>query len=142
MCHQIQAAVDYGPVNPLTCSTLRGVVDARGSRLKRLIDDVVLAQGNDFIKELLRSKGLRIGATKTQFRLYLHAAVDDGLLTEADVEAWLHAVEGWGAQHVYLYTVPATFATNRRWSDPAALPRRSGYPTCGTRRRPTRTRTT
>lgn len=106
------------------------MVDARGNRLKRLVDDVVLAQGNDFIKELLRSKGLRIGATKPQFRMYLHDAVDDGQLTEADVEAWLHAVEGWGAQHVYLYTVPEAFATDRRWLDPAALRRLSGHADC------------
>jgi hypothetical protein len=35
--------------------------------LIRLVQGIVLAQGNEFIKEMLRDRGIRIGATKADF---------------------------------------------------------------------------
>lgn len=74
--------------------------------LKRLVHEVVLRQGNRFIKELLREQKLRIGATKAEFADNLDAAVDSDNLRRQEVDAWLSRVEGWGKQSVYLYHVP------------------------------------
>ncbi len=76
--------------------------------LKRLAAGIVRAQGNRFIKELLRAKGIRIGANKDQFESHLTAAIEGGDLRLGDVDAWLQRVEGWGNQHVYLYRISST----------------------------------
>jgi hypothetical protein len=73
--------------------------------LKRLAAGIIRAQGNRFIKELLRDKGIRIGVTKDDFERNLTAAIENGELGLADVDAWLKSVEGWGNQHVYLYNL-------------------------------------
>lgn len=71
--------------------------------LKRLVGGIIRSQGNRFIKELLRSKKIKIGATKDDFERNLNEAVDRGELRLADFDGWLQEVEGWGNQHVYLY---------------------------------------
>ena len=71
--------------------------------LKRLAAGIIRAQGNRFIKDLLRSKDIRIGANKDEFEANLSQAIETGELTLADVRVWLASVEGWGNQHVYLY---------------------------------------
>jgi hypothetical protein len=73
--------------------------------LKRLVAGIVRTQGNRFIKELLRSENIRIGATKDDFEANLTAAIDGGELQLKHVEAWLREVEGWGNQHVYLFKI-------------------------------------
>ena len=73
--------------------------------LLRLVRGIVLAQGNIYIKSLLREKGLRIGDTKADFEQNLEQAVADGKITLVDVEEWLDRVEGWGDQHVYLFNL-------------------------------------
>lgn len=75
------------------------------SNLKRLAAGIVRAQGNRFIKELLREKGLRIGATKDDFERNLTDAIEQGELRLQDVDLWLKSVEGWGDQHVYLFNL-------------------------------------
>jgi hypothetical protein len=75
------------------------------SALKRLVDGVIRAQGNRFIKELLREKEIRIGDTKEDFIVNLHGAIEDGRLRLDAVSEWLKRVEGWGNQHVYLYRI-------------------------------------
>jgi hypothetical protein len=74
--------------------------------LKKVAAQVVLAQGNTFIKELLRSNKIQIGNTKSDFSENLNAAIDTGALTQAAIEAWLGEIEGWGNQHVYLFEPP------------------------------------
>jgi len=74
--------------------------------LKNVIRTVVLAQGNDFIKELLRQHQIKIGTTKRDFAKNLIEAVDNGTLTEEIVENWLTEVEGWGNQHLYVFASP------------------------------------
>jgi hypothetical protein len=74
--------------------------------LKSFVRPIVLAQGNVYIKELLRSHKLPIGATKTDFEKNLSAAIGDGKLTRDMIEQWLLEVEGWGDQHVYLFEPP------------------------------------
>lgn len=74
--------------------------------LERLVPGIITAQGNQFIKELLRDLGIRIGVTKADFEQNLREAIRNGQLRLADVEAWLERVEGWGNQHVYLFNVP------------------------------------
>lgn len=78
--------------------------------LLELTQTVIRAQGNSFIKELLRKKGLRTGRNKESFTQNLSEAITSGVLTLADVEEWLAEVEGWGNQHVYLFEVPRSIA--------------------------------
>jgi hypothetical protein len=75
--------------------------------LKRLAAGIIRAQGNRFVKDLLRANQIRIGTTKDEFEANLNAAVENGDLTLKDVSTWLHSVEGWGNQHVYLYSLSA-----------------------------------
>lgn len=86
-------------------------------RVRALVRGVVLAQGNIFIKELLRDKKIKIGATKADFELNLLQAIDGGQLRYADVSAWLEEVEGWGDQHVYFYEVPQAVSGQLVWND-------------------------
>jgi hypothetical protein len=73
--------------------------------LKRLAAGIIRAQGNRFVKNLLRIKGIQVGTNKDEFQNNLSAAIESGELTLADVRAWLASVEGWGNQHVYLYNL-------------------------------------
>jgi hypothetical protein len=82
--------------------------------LKKVIAQIVLAQGNTFIKELLRSNNIAIGNTKADFAQNLNAAIDAGALTQMAIEAWLSEIEGWGNQHVYLFEPPAIPRTGIR----------------------------
>lgn len=75
-------------------------------QLKELVRRVIVAQGNAFIKELLRGTGVKIGATKEDFAANLDAAIDADELTQEALEAWLAEVEGWGDQHLYLVEPP------------------------------------
>lgn len=83
--------------------------------LKDLVRGIVAAQGNLFIRELLRDKGLQISGTKADFVRRLEEAVDSGALTLEDVEGWLRRVEGWGNFHIYPFRVPDTLVRSRRW---------------------------
>ncbi len=85
---------------------------------KSLVRSIVLTQGNVFIKELLRSKGIQIGATKADFEKHMLQAIDQGTLTRADIDGWLRDVEGWGNQHIYLYHIPEEIASKSIWSSP------------------------
>ena len=76
--------------------------------LKRLAAGIIRAQGNRFIKELLRAKGIRIGNNKEDFEGNLTKAIEQGNLRLDDVDDWLELVEGWGNQHVYLYRIAPT----------------------------------
>jgi hypothetical protein len=76
--------------------------------LKRLAAGIIRAQGNRFVKELLRDKDIRIGANKDDFERNLTEAIETGKLRLDDVDDWLKRVEGWGNQHVYLYKISST----------------------------------
>ncbi|MBN8940739.1 MAG: hypothetical protein J0H01_14665 [Rhizobiales bacterium] len=77
--------------------------------LKQIVGSIILSQGNDFIKELLRQNKIPIGTTKPEFGRNLSQAIDSGALSQAMIEDWLGDVEGWGNQHVYLYrSLPMT----------------------------------
>lgn len=78
------------------------------AKLKQLVRSIILAQGNVFIKELLRNKQqagaeVTIGSTKAEFERNLAKAIDDDLITGKELAEWLALTEGWGGQHVYLY---------------------------------------
>ena len=81
-------------------------------QLKELVRRVIVAQGNAFIKELLRSTGARVGASKEDFANNLDAAIDADELTQEKLEAWLAEVEGWGDQHLYLIAPPEVDPSN------------------------------
>ncbi len=83
----------------------------RVADLKRLAAGIIRAQGNRFIKELLRAKDIRIGLKKDDFERNLTDAIERGDLTLDDVDLWLKQVEGWGDQHVYLFNIPAALRT-------------------------------
>lgn len=84
------------------------------SQLKKKVAQIVLAQGNIFIKDLLRSNNVSIGNTKADFAENLNAAIDAGVLTQLVIEAWLGEIEGWGNQHVYLFEPPSIARTKVR----------------------------
>lgn len=81
------------------------------AQLKDRVRAIVLLQGNDFIKELLRQNGVKIGATKADFARNVAEAIDSEALTQAKIETWLDEIEGWGNQHIYLFEAPAIEAT-------------------------------
>lgn len=85
--------------------------------LKKLARGIILAQGNIFIKELLRNNKIRIGTTKADFEKNLLAAIDEGKLTREHFDIWLNEVEGWGDQHVYLYDIPARIRNLPLWKN-------------------------
>jgi hypothetical protein len=53
--------------------------------LKHLAAGIIRAQGNRFVKDLLRSKDIRIGGNKDEFQANLTAAIESGELTLEDV---------------------------------------------------------
>lgn len=57
------------------------------AQLKKLVKQVVVAQGNNFIKDLLRATDSKIGVTKQDFIQNLDDAIDEGRLTQARLEA-------------------------------------------------------
>jgi hypothetical protein len=94
---------------------------AEKDALIRLVKGVVLAQGNDFIKEFLRDRGLRIGTTKSDFEQNLIGAIERGELQRQHIDFWLNEVEGWGSQHVYLFKVPTSMRRDPIWDDPKRI---------------------
>jgi hypothetical protein len=92
--------------------------------LKRLAAGIIRAQGNRFVKTLLRSKDIQVGTNKDEFQANLTAAIESGELTLADVRVWLASVEGWGDQHVYLYNISSTL--RRELTEPKIRQRVSG----------------
>jgi hypothetical protein len=83
---------------------------------RKLVQSVVVAQGNIFIRDLLRRKKIPIGISKEEFEDNLLQAIEADQIGLADVTAWLDEVEGWGEQSVYLYNVPKAIAANPIWS--------------------------
>ena len=92
--------------------------------VRALVQSVVLAQGNIFIRELLRRKNLRSGTRKEDFEAHLLEAIDGGGLQLADVHAWLEEVEGWGDQHVYLFDVAPDVADDPIWKSVGRVKRK------------------
>lgn len=91
------------------------------SELKELARGIVLAQGNTFIKELLRANKVKIGVTKTDFLTNLNTAIEDGILTEEIFNDWLNRVEGWGNQHAYIFRISNTVADRDLWRNPESV---------------------
>lgn len=89
--------------------------------LIRMVQGIVLAQGNSFIKELLRHNRIRIGTTKADFEENLIAAIHDGRLRRQQITDWLEEVEGWGDQHIFLYKVPQTLARDPLFGRPERI---------------------
>ncbi|MDA5192671.1 hypothetical protein [Govanella unica] len=75
-------------------------------QLKDSVRSIILTQGNEFIKELLRKHKIQIGTKKADFSKNILAAIDAGTLTRQMIEDWLSEVEGWGNQHIYLFQTP------------------------------------
>src|SRR5262245_34751968 len=97
--------------------------EAERQTLRELAGGVIRAQGNVFIKELLRSKGIKLGTTKEDFESNLFTAIDLGQLQLADVEQWLEEVEGWGKQHIYCFAVPDEVAASAELASREAMRR-------------------
>lgn len=89
--------------------------------LVRLAKGVVLAQGNVFIKELLRSRGIKIGTTKADFEANMIGAIHNGDLRRHHIDSWLKEVEGWGDQHVYLFSLSRSLREDTLWRDVAKV---------------------
>jgi len=90
-------------------------LDADGAltrdKLKAEVRQIILSQGNNFIKELLRQHSIKIGTTKRDFAKNIADAIDEGTLTQDKIEKWLEEVEGWGNQHLYLFKAPTVATT-------------------------------
>jgi hypothetical protein len=100
----------------------KGVVSAADrAEARKLVKTVVIAQGNIFIRELLRAKKLPMGATKETFETNLLEAIDGGKLTLADIKEWLAEVEGWGDQHIYLFHLTEKIVSLPHWKSPEAV---------------------
>lgn len=76
------------------------------AQLKDKVRAIILLQGNDFIKELLRKNGVKIGMTKKDFAENIAEAIDSEAITQEKIESWLYEIEGWGNQHIYLFKAP------------------------------------
>lgn len=76
------------------------------NELKEVAKRIVLNQGNKYIKELLRQNDVKIGKNKSEFLENLLQGIQDGLIDQEKIDAWLQSIEGWGNQHVYLFTPP------------------------------------
>jgi hypothetical protein len=59
---------------------------AQSDALIQLVRGIVLAQGNVFIKELLRSRGIQIGTTKADFESNMIAAIRAGELRREHID--------------------------------------------------------
>ncbi len=94
---------------------------AEAKELKALVRSIVVAQGNLFIRELLRNQKIRIGVNKAEFEQDLQAAIAGGKLRLNDVREWLDQVEGWGDQHAYLYHVPPEILDDPKWKSAESL---------------------
>lgn len=112
----------------------QSAADAK-SQLKQTIRNVVLGQGNRFIKELLRDNDLPIGATKADFLKNITQAIEDDILTGEMVEAWLQDTEGWGQQHIYVFkprfVAASTFGNllaNSEYADLVNAPATHAFP--------------
>lgn len=93
----------------------------RTAKLVELVQSVVKAQGNIYIRELLREKGIPRGANKEEFERNLLEAARTGQLTLAGVEDWLARTEAWGNQHIYAYRVSKRLLNLRDWTSEADL---------------------
>jgi hypothetical protein len=74
----------------------------------QLAEDIVSAQGATFIREFLRTfkyagSKVFVGTTKVEALQHLKDAIRARLVSFEDLMEWLKKVEGWGAQHIYLY---------------------------------------
>lgn len=76
------------------------------SKARRLVQDIILAQSNSYIKKLLHDHDVASGATKEQFEERLDRAITGGVITLDHLQAWIDETEGWGDEHAYLYRVP------------------------------------
>jgi hypothetical protein len=96
-------------------------LSAQKDALVKLVKGIVLAQGNEFIKELLRDRGIRIGTTKADFEQNMIRAIETGGLDRQQIDQWLNEVEGWGSQNVYLFTLPSVVRDDPVWRDPKRI---------------------
>lgn len=86
-------------------------------KLRKLVRGIILTQGNVYIKELLRKQDIKIGATKLHFQKNMESAIDSGKLSLNVLEEWLQEVEGWGDQHVYVYSLPTGVPKENLWKN-------------------------
>lgn len=94
--------------------------------LVAIAESIIKAQGNIFIRELLRSKKktdptIAIGVTKEEILGNLIAAIREGKLTRDDLDTWINEVEGWGKQHAYLYNINPKSFDDALWSSVEAV---------------------
>jgi len=92
--------VTSDPAAPEAPLTVKEAAD-----LRRLVGGIIRAQGNRFLKELLRKNDITLPSDKAGFESSLLGAIDAGKIRLSHVQAWLDLVEGWGNQHVYLFRV-------------------------------------
>ena len=65
--------------------------------------DHLLSHRNEFARELLQSRSLRVSGTQETLRRRLIEAGAAGKLRLKDVVDHLNEIEGWGNQHIYAY---------------------------------------
>lgn len=80
--------------------------DSDVAKARQLVRNVILAQSNVFIKELLLKRDIKGGTNKAEFQQQLDDAITAGVLSYAELRDWVNDTEGWGDEHVYLYQAP------------------------------------
>lgn len=93
------------------------------TELRRLVLQIAAVQGVIFLKDLLRRKKkqgarVKLGGTKKDVLNEILRAVENGIITQHDLRQWLDEIEGWGRQHVYLYTPSVGVLGSRLWDSP------------------------
>jgi hypothetical protein len=105
-------------------SELKSMAASDADQSRSLVRNIVLAQGNVFIKELLRSKGIQRGTNKAEFEGHMLRAIEEGRLSRSEIDTWLESIEGWGNQHVYLYHISPEIAGSPLWASIAKVRKR------------------
>ncbi|MCW5891422.1 MAG: SAP domain-containing protein [bacterium] len=68
--------------------------------------ELLFAHKLEFIREFLRDRELPVSGSKEELRERLRQAVVGDYVSVGEVLLYLDQIEGWGDQHLYLYTVP------------------------------------
>lgn len=92
-------------------------------KAQALVRDVILAQNNLYIKELLRDHDVEVKATATKNELakLLGDAVAKETITAKKLVDWIDQTEGWGNEHIYLYKMPKTVCSDSVWTEKARV---------------------
>ena len=71
-----------------------------------IVLDYLMSHKKAFVQGSLRARNLAFSGTKEALRTRLEGYLGDGQLNSLELVTLLNRIEGWGNQHIYLYTSP------------------------------------